>query len=171
MMATIQRDCRGQSTVEWALTFAGIILPLTSMIIFGSQMVWSWHSVVEFTRDGARYASTHCWDGSGQNVVNYMRSRVPVNVDIDQFTGGQAEIQVQYFQRNPDTNELEDFVCEAATCSIECVPQAVTVRVLNYEFRRFFAYLGLPPVPAPDFHTSVAMESAGCDPDTGTCVP
>lgn len=160
----------GQATVEWAITFTGVILPLTFMIIFGAQMVWAWHSVVEFTRDGARYAATHCWDG-GQNVVNYMRTHVPVNVDIDQFTGGLVEIQVQYFSRNADTGELEDFACEGATCSTECVPDAVTVRVLGYQFRRFFAFLGLPPITAPDFHTSVAIESAGCDPEAGTCLP
>lgn len=167
-----RRDAEcGQATIEWALSFTSIVLPLTFMIIFGAQMVWAWHSVSEITRDGARYAATHCWDGSGQNVVGYMRTHVPVNVDVDQFTGGQVDIQVQYFSRNPDTGELEDFACEGATCSTECVPDAVTVRVQGYEFRRLFPYLGLPPVPAPDFHTSVAIESAGCDPEAGSCLP
>ena len=162
---------RGQATVEYALTLSAVVLPLTFMIVYGSQMLWSWHSIVELTRDGARYAATHCYDGSGQNVVTYMRTHVPVNVDIDQFTGGQVEIEVQYFGRNADTGALEDFMCEGATCSTACVPEAVTVRVLNYEFRRLFPYLGLPPVQAPDFHTSVAMESAGCQPGSDACVP
>ena len=31
------------------------------MVIFVAEMLWVWHSVVDFTRDGARYAATHCW--------------------------------------------------------------------------------------------------------------
>jgi hypothetical protein len=52
-----------------------------------------------------------------------------------------------------------------------CVPDAVTVRVTNYEFRKFMGYLGLPPVSVPDFYTTVPIESAGCDPEQGTCLP
>ena len=58
----------GQATIEYAITFAGIILPLTFMIIFTAQLLWVWHSVVDFTRDGARYATTHCWQAGKDNV-------------------------------------------------------------------------------------------------------
>jgi hypothetical protein len=57
-----RRNQRGQATVEYAITFAALIMPLTGMIIFTAQLLWIWHSVVDFTRDGARYATTHCWN-------------------------------------------------------------------------------------------------------------
>src|SRR3954464_5820314 len=108
---------RGQATVEFALTFSAVILPLIAMIVFTAQLLWVWHSVVDFTRDGARYAVTHCWQGSGGNVVSYMRTNVPAMVDSDQFQQGVADIVVQYFGRNLETGALEDFSCTGGECS------------------------------------------------------
>ena len=51
----------GQALTEFAVLYAGVILPLTFMTIFVAEMLWIWHSVADFTRDGARYAATHCW--------------------------------------------------------------------------------------------------------------
>ena len=161
----------GQATVEYAITFVGLIMPLTFMIIFTAQLLWIWHSVVDYTRDGARYATTHCWEGSGENVVSYMRTNVPLMIDMDQFQNGQATIQVSYFSRNVETGVLEQFACDGSECSTECIPDTVTVRIQNYEYRRFMSFLGLPPIQLPDFHTSLPMEGAGCDPDAGECLP
>jgi hypothetical protein len=155
--------------MEFAITFALITLPLTFAIIFTSQLLWVWHSVVEFTREGARYASTHCAAGGGENVAAYMRQHVPVTIDRDQFAQGGATIEIDYYQRNPDTGQFETFACDGAECSSECVPDAVTVRVTGYEFRRVLTSLGVPPVPLPDFRATLPMESAGCTPDSSEC--
>jgi hypothetical protein len=165
------RSRRGQATVEYALTFSALIMPMTAMIIFTAQLLWVWHSIVDYTRDGARYAVTHCWQGSGGNVVSYMRTHVPAMIDFDQFQQGGADIQVQYYTRNVETGALDEFSCSGGECSTECIPDTVTVRIQGYEFRRFLSFLGLPPVPLPDFHTSLPMESAGCDPEQGSCLP
>jgi hypothetical protein len=47
----------------------------------------------------------------------------------------------------------------------------VRVSVTGFEYRTFVTSLGLPPVPIPDFQTSLPIESAGCDPEQGTCLP
>jgi hypothetical protein len=164
------RSRRGQATLEFALTFSAITMPATMAIIFTSQLLWVWHSVTEWTRAGAQYAVTHCWNGSGENVMTWMRQNVPPNVDSDQLAQGSATIEVRYFQRNAETGQLEDFACEGAECSTECIPDAVTVRVTGYEFRRVLTTLGVPPVPLPDFRTSLAMESAGCSPGAAECL-
>lgn len=161
---------RGQATVEYAIVLAGLLIPVTFAIIYTAELLWVWHSVVNFTRDGARYASTHCWQASGDNVVNYMKQNVPLMFDRDQFTGGAADIQVTYFSKDPDSGALTPFACDAE-CSTECVPDTVTVAIANYEFRNFVAYLGLPAVRIPNFQTSLPIESAGCDPEQGTCLP
>jgi len=162
---------RGQATVEFALTFLVVILPLSFAIIFTAQLLWVWHSVVDFTRDGARYATTHCWQGSGDNVISYMRTHVPLMIDQDQFQQGQANIVVQYFSRDPASGTLTDFSCNGGECSADCIPDTVTVSISNYQFLHFMSYLKLPPVGLPDFHTSLPIEGAGCDPDQSLCLP
>jgi Flp pilus assembly pilin Flp len=164
------REESGQTAVEYGILYAGVIVPLTFAIIFVAEMLWVWHSVVDFTRDGALYAATHCWSAGGQNVATYMRTHVPRMIDMDQFQQGPAEVVVQYFSRDPDTGSLVDFTCDG-DCSVDCLPDAVTVSVQSYEFRRFVNFLGLPPVVIPDFRSSLPMESAGCDPEQGTCLP
>ena len=90
----------GQAAIEFALLYTAVIVPLTFGIVYVAEMYWVWHSAVEFTREGARYATTHCWQADGQNVMTYMQSHVPVNIDVSQFrTGGSALINVNYYQR------------------------------------------------------------------------
>ena len=160
----------GQATVEYALLTVGVIVPMTFGLIYISQLLWIWHSVADFTRDGVRYASTHCWQADGGNVMNYMKTHVPQMVDQEQFQNGPAEIDVNYFSKDPDTGVLNPFTCDSE-CSTACIPDTVTIHVINYQFRNFVGYLGLPPVNIPDFQASTAIESAGCDPDQGVCLP
>lgn len=160
----------GQTTVEYGILYAAVIVPLTFAIIFVAEMLWVWHSVVDFTRDGAQYAATHCWESGGQNVITYMQTHVPRMIDMEQFQQGPAQIAVEYFSRDPSSGSLTDFSCDG-DCSVDCIPDAVTVSVNSYDFRRFVNFLGLPPVTIPDFRSSMPMESAGCDPEQGTCLP
>jgi Flp pilus assembly protein TadG len=160
----------GQALVEFALAWGTIILPLTFMIIYTSELLWIWHSVADFTRDGARYAATHCWKGDGSNVLNYMKANIPLMPDQIQFQNGPAQINVEYFSRDPDSGSLIPFSC-SGDCSTTCIPDVVTVSVTNYQFSTFVTTLGIPPINIPDFHTSVPMESAGCDPEQGVCLP
>ena len=161
----------GQAAIEFVVTLGGLVLPLTFAIVFTAQLLWIWHSSIDFTRQGARYATTHCWQGNGENVVAWMRANVPLMIDMQQFQGGPVEIAVEYFERNPDTGQLEAFACDGGECSTECVPDTVTVRLRNYEFRSFVTWLGLSPIRMPEFQTSLPMEGAGCNPDTGECLP
>lgn len=160
----------GQAAIEYALLYAGVILPLTFMTIFVAEMLWVWHSAIELTRDGARYASTHCWQSDGANVTNYMQTHVPRMIDMDQFQSGAAGLTVQYYSLDPDTGALVDFSCQNAECSVDCVPDAVSVSITNYQFVRFSSFMRLPPVTIPTFRTSIPMESAGCD-EAGSCLP
>lgn len=164
------RGHRGQATVEFAIVTAGVVIPFTFGLIYMAQLLWVWQSVSDFAREGARYASTHCWQAGGDNVVSYMRSNVPLMIDQDQFRSGSVDITVTYFSKDPVTGQWTEFACDGS-CSADCVPDAVNVRISNYEFRGFVSYLGIPPVQIPPFQASNAIESAGCDPETGSCTP
>lgn len=169
-MRGFRRDEAGQETVEYGLLAAGVIIPMVFSLFFVAEMFWVWHSVVDFTRDGARYAATHCWQADNGNVRTYMTTHVPRMIDMDQFQNGSVAITVQYFSRDPDSGTLSAFTCDQSECSTGCVPDAVTVSVSNYEFRRFVSFFRLPAVPLPNFQASVAMGGAGCD-ETGSCLP
>lgn len=163
----------GQAAIEFVLLYGAVILPLTFGIVYTAEMYWVWHSMVEFTREGARYAATHCYVNGGANVVTYMQTHVPVNIDVLQFeSGGTAQINVQYLSLDPAASppSLVQTTC-AGTCSADCVPDAVTVSVTNYEFRRFVNSLNLPPVTMPAFVTSMPTQSNGCDPEQNVCNP
>ena len=160
----------GQTTFEFALAFAGVVLPATLAVVFTSQLLWVWHSVNDFTRQGASYATTHCWESAAGNVVDFMRSHIPPMVGQDQFLSGPVQINVTYYARDPDSGQLTPFTCDG-DCSTTCIPDTVRVSVTGFEYRPFVVSLDLPPVPIPDFQTSLPMESAGCDPEQGTCLP
>jgi Flp pilus assembly pilin Flp len=164
-------DESGQTTVEYGLLYVGVILPLTFAIVFLAELLWVWHSVVDYTRDGARYAASHCWQSDGGNVRTYMQTHVPLMIDMNQFQEGQAQINIEYFAADPASGSLSDFACSAGDCTVDCLPDAVTVSVSNYQFARFQNFLGLPPVVIPDFRTSLPIESDGCDPEQGVCLP
>jgi hypothetical protein len=158
----------GQAATEFALLYVAAILPLTFMIVFVAEMLWIWHSAVDFTRDGARYAATSCWDldGSAGNVLAHMQRTEP-NV-MKQFQNAGAQIHVAYYTWNPD-GSLAPFDASACTGNL-CLPDVVSVAVTNYQFLPFSGFMKLPPVTMPDFTTTVPMESAGYQDDTGTCV-
>lgn len=158
----------GQAAMEFALMYGAVIVPLLLGITFVSEIYWVWHSMVEFTRDGARYAATHCWQADEQNVIQYMQTHVPPNIDNAEFqAGGTAQINVQYFQRDPDSGQLSDFGC-AFDCSTNCVPDTVTVSITGYQFLHYSSLL--KSVTMPPFPTSQAIAGNGCD-QTGVCVP
>jgi len=167
--AGVRAPRAGQAVAEFALLYTAVALPLTFMVVFVAQMLWIWHSVVDFTRDGARYAATHCWqsDGSAGNVLQYMQSHVPLMIDMDQFQNNTAGIQVQYFGEQPD-GSLAPF--DSGVCS-GCLPDAVSVRVTAYQYKRFSGFFKLPNVTIPPFTTTVPMESGGLQDASGTCVP
>src|SRR5579862_5905420 len=92
---------RGQAAVEFILAYAAVLLPLTFALIFTSQLLWVWHSVNDFTRQGAGYAATHCWEASAGNVLDFMRTNVPLTIGQDQFRSGPAVISVTYSAKDP----------------------------------------------------------------------
>ncbi len=162
---------RGQATTEFALVYGLVLLPLSFMFIFACQLLWVWHSVAEWTRLGAKYAATHCYQTDGGNVRQWMRENVPPMIEENRFQEGEAEITVEYFNADLSTGEQVAYSCEGAECSPECVPQTARITVSGYEYRRMLDVLGLPSVPLPDFRTTVSMEGAGCNPEEGVCLP
>jgi len=160
----------GQATVEFALLYTLVIVPLTFGIVFISETLWIWHSVVDFTRDGARYAANHCYQADAANVITYMQANVPPMIDQNQFQLGQASINVAYYQNSGAGAALNAFSCDSE-CSVYCEPDVVSVGVSGYQFDRLLNFLKIAPLVIPPFTTTIPTESLGCDPATGACTP
>jgi hypothetical protein len=154
-------------TVEFAMIFAGALIPLTFGMIFVTQILWIWHTVNDFTRLGASYAATHCWQSDSGNVTNYMLTNLPAVPNQDQFLNGPIQIQVSYFAEDPTTGILTPFACDG-DCTSGCIPDVVTVTISNFQFQ---AFAGISPIVLPNFQTSLPMQSCGCDPEQGVCLP
>ena len=155
----------GQALTEFAILYAGVVLPLTFMTIFVAQALWVWHSVADFTRDGAHFAATHCAT-DGTNVIAYMQSHVPPMIDQAQFQSGTVAIQVQYFTIAADGTST---AFDANACG-SCVPDAVSVSITGYEFSRMAAFFRTGGPVLPPFTTNLPMESGGFQDASGSCV-
>ena len=156
----------GQATIEFAVLYAAVVLPLTFMTISVAETLWVWHSVAEFTRAGAAYAATHCAT-DGSNVVEYMQSHVPPMIDQARFPPEGVRIEVQYFSQTAD-GSMSPY--DPAACA-GCVPDSVSVSITGYRFLRFAGLLGVAPATMPPFTTNVPMESAGYQDASGGCAP
>jgi hypothetical protein len=157
-MRGLLRNDSGQTFAEYGVLYITVIVPLTFGILFLAEMLWVWHSVVDYTRDGARYAASHCWQTDGSNVVTYMQANVPL-------------MNVTYYAADPSSGELTQFACGGGDCTVDCLPDAVTVSISQYQFSRFQNFFGLPPVVMPNFQETLPIESNGCDPEQGVCLP
>ncbi len=161
---------KGQAAMEFALLYSAVVLPLTFMLIFVSEMLWTWHTAVDFTRSIAHFAATHCWqpDNSGSNVIGWATSHVPPMIDRDQFQSNAAGITVSYFTQNADGSQTP---FDGAACNGgACVPDLVSVSVTTYQFNRFSGFFRLGNVVMPPFTTVVPMESGGYQDASGVCV-
>ena len=136
---------RGAVTLEFVIAYGGIMLPMTFGLLFMSQLLWVWHSINEFTRQGASYAATHCWQGSGGNVLTFMQNNLPPMIDQAQISNGPAQISINYFSKDPASGQLAPFECDS-DCSTGCIPDTVTVSVTGFQFGTFFTSLGIAPV-------------------------
>ena len=162
---------RGQASVEFALVLIAGLIPLTLGLIAFAELAWTYHSLVTLTRQGARYAATHCWvDDAGSNVVDWMQNNAPPFIDRTRLSDGGAQIQVAYWTQDVSTHETVQFSC-SESCSAGCAPDAVTVGISGYQFEHLMTTVGLSPLTVPGFSTTVDMESAGANQDGGTPEP
>ena len=167
-----RRGRNGQAATEFALLYAGVVLPLTFILVFVSEMLWTWHSAVDFTRAIAQFAATHCWetDGSGSNVLNWATSNVPPMIDANQFQNNAAGITVKYYQQNADGSLTAFDANTVCSGGGTCMPDLVSVSVTSYQFTRFSSFFKLGAVTMPPFTTTVPMESGGYQDASGVCV-
>lgn len=163
---------QGQATVELALVMMAVLIPLTFGFVAFAELAWTYHALATLTRQGARYAATHCWqDDAGSNVVEWMQANAPPFIDRPQLQGGEVQIQVNYWTHDLTAHESVPFACDGAACTPGCVPDSVTVGISGYQFGHLLPLLGLQPLAVPAFSTTVEIQSAGGNSETDVSSP
>lgn len=167
-----KRKTSGQATIEMALILMTVLLPITLGLYAIADLVWTYHALVSITRQGAKYAATHCYeDDAGSNVVNWMQVNSPAFLDRPQLASGAVGIQVNYWTHDLTAHASVPFACGGDTCSPQCIPDAVTVGISGYQFKHLLTLFGLQPLQIPSFATTVEFQGAGGDPETGISTP
>ncbi|MSO19457.1 MAG: pilus assembly protein [Acidobacteria bacterium] len=162
---------RGQANVEFALVLIAGLIPLSLGLIAFAELAWTYHSLATLTRQGARYAATHCWvDDAGSNVITWMQNNSPPFLDRPRLSDGGAQIQVAYWTQDFATQESTQF-SGSESCSPGAAPDSVTVSISGYQFGHILPTLGFSPLSVPSFATTVEMESVGANQDGGTPEP
>jgi hypothetical protein len=170
----VRSRCSGQASIELALVMLAALVPLTLGVVGIAEVAWTYHAVVTLTRQGAHYASTHCWeDDGGSNVTAWMQANAPAPLNLNGFRIGAGQIQVQYWTNNTSAQSSVPFDSSAcaAACSPQCVPDSVTVGITGYQFQFPVPLFGLSQIQVPAFATTIEMQSAGGDPETGVGSP
>lgn len=148
------------------------IVPLTLALIGFAEVAWTYHALAALTRQGAQYAATHCWqDDAGSNVMNWMVANSPAFPDRPKLITGEISIQVQYWTNDSINHLTNSFTCGGTSCSIECVPDSVTVSITGYSFNHFLPYFGFAAFQVPSFSTTVEIQGSGANPETGVSMP
>ena len=99
-----------------------------------------------------------------------MQANAPPFLDRPQLTTGEVQIQVNYWTHDLSTRETVPYSC-TDSCTPGCVPDSVTVSINGYQFRHILPLLGLQPLQVPTFSTTVGVENAGGNPETGISSP
>ena len=168
----IRNPQSGQAALETAILLAVVLVPLTFGLIVVSELAWTYHSLVTLTRQGARYAATHCYmDSVGSNVTTWMLANSPPFIDRQKMEG---KIQVSYWvhhltdPNDPTTLVMDVFACEGELGTPACQPDSVTVSISGYRFTHLVTVIGMQPIQVPSFATTAEIESMGGYPEMGT---
>lgn len=160
----------GQAAFETAILFAVVLVPLTFGLMVVSELAWTYHSLASLTRQGARYAATHCYmDSTGSNVTAWMLVNSPPFIDRQQLNGT-AQIQVNYWTHDltdPTNPNMVPFECPGDACTAACQPDSVTISISGYQFSHLVTLIGMQPIAVPGFATTVEMQSMGGFQDSG----
>lgn len=145
----MKRSQAGSGIVEFALVAVLFLTVLLAIMDFG-RILFTWNSVAEATRLGARI-SVVC-DKNAERVGQGMQKLVPA---IDPAT----HLEIDWY----DQDGIND------SCNIdECIGVAVRVKNLTIQPVSPLAWIGFSSLTVPGFSTYLPREIMGQDPDSDT---
>lgn len=144
----MNRRQRGATVVEFAITAALFFALLLGILEFG-RVLFTWNSVAEATRWGARQAVV-CGRGSG-SVLSKMQQIVP--------SLASSNVSVTWY----DSSGV------SASCdSTSCTGVSVSVTGMSVPSASPASWMGFSSLAVPGFVTYLPREIMGQDPGSGT---
>lgn len=152
-----KRKQAGITTVEFALMGVVLLLAIFTVIEIG-RLLWTWQSLAEATRRGARVAAVCPVDHP--SIANVTVFNNPADSGASAIIHGLNTSQVSVSYLDKDGNTLADPF--DSWCQISYVRVGITGFVFNFVVPLVGASLN-----APEFETTIPSESLGLVPGVG----
>ena len=149
-----KRRQKGQTLVEFALVAMIFFVILFGLIEF-ARALWTWNTIAQATRAGARFAVVEAptaADTEVKNYVVYLNSAGTGAPVLPGLTTSNVTIQYLDLTTNPAT--------VAATLSEKRSSDVVQVRITGYSFSFVLPILG-STLTLPPFTTTLPLEGLG----------
>lgn len=152
-----KRQQAGVTTVEFAVVGAVLLLAVFTVIEFG-RLLWTWESLAEATRRGARVAAVCPVDHA--SIANVAVFNDPGNSGASAILADLTTDHVAVTYLDRDGNIVGDPMNN--WCQIEYVRVRITGYVFNFVVPMVGSFLN-----APEFETTLPAESLGLVPGVG----
>ena len=141
---------KGQALVEFAMVALLFFTLVFGIIEFG-RALWTWNTIVQATRAGARYAAVEIPTSDDTPIMkvvvyndpNATTSSTPVVSGLTE-----ANVRVRYLNNN------------GTVATNKTVADLIEVSVVNYQFTFLVSLFG-PRINLPPFTTSLPLEGLG----------
>jgi len=149
-----ERKQKGQTLVEFALVALIFFVILFGLIEF-ARALWTWNTIVQATRAGARFAVVEAPTGADTEVKNYvvyLNSAGTGTPVLPGLTVSNVTVEYLKLSTNPAT--------VASTVSEKRSSDVVQIRISGYAFSFVVPILG-STVTLPPFTTTLPLEGLG----------
>lgn len=149
-----KRKQKGQTLVEFALVALIFFVILFGLIEF-ARALWTWNTIVQATRAGARFAVVEAPTGADTEVKNYVVYLNSAGTGTPVLPGlTVSNITVEYLDLTTNPATIAGTVSEKRSSDV------VQIRVAGYTFSFIIPILG-SSITLPPFTTTLPLEGLG----------
>jgi Flp pilus assembly protein TadG len=150
-----KRRQRGQTLLEFALVALLFFVVLFCLIEF-ARALWTWNTIVQATRAGARFAVVEAPVASDTTVKNYVVYLNGAGTGSPVLPGlTSSHVQVSYLKHNPPNPPIT-----ASTVSEKYDADVVQISISGYSFTFIVPFFD-SSITIPSFTTTLPIEGLG----------
>jgi len=147
---TLKNRENGQALLEFAMVTLLFFVLVFGIIEFG-RALWTWNTIVQATRAGARYAAVAIPSSDDAEIMKVVAYNDP-NADASSkpVVPGltEANVRVRYLKS------------DGTIAANKNVADLIEISVINYQFTFLVSFFG-PRISLPPFTTSLPLEGLG----------